>query len=486
MIPTVVTGISNPQIRGEGLFAAGTTSFFYINFPDTMGNLYDPSDIDLTITDPNSNVIVDAVDLEKLDIGQYYYEWNIAADVTEGVFTILVAYTYHTASGATTTSYSDTFVVGEQPTDTMSNEMLALSTYLNTLLGQAQKVPVFNEIGRLNRARTIAEFTFPRWNQTPGVKVFVNEDPKESGYYVDWYNGKIQFTNALTEIDEVTASYDFRWFPTPQIYSFVEQGINVINVYPPQSIYTVLSLPERWGVVALHAAAIEGIRALMAELMWQEPIKVFGGLDRADKVFNQFDTLKKNYEDQLQKELEQKKYGPYEGLTRTITVPEYTLPGGRCFAKDTMILCKLGSHTCFSTIADIYKTYVNGLDISVLSHNEKQQVISQERIYKIWHSGIKDVYEVYTSSGKSVKTSADHLFYIVGKGYLPLKSVHVNDMILTTHNNSSISYDFVKSIMYHSKTDTYDIEVPSTENLFANGIKCHNSRWFRYLFKGSS
>ena len=65
------------------------------------------------------------------------------------------------------------------------------------------------------------------------------------------------------------------------------------------------------------------------DLHFQEPAKVFGGMDRADKLMGSFDTLKKNIEEDLNNWYEQKKFGPYLGLTKTYTTPEFTLPGGR-------------------------------------------------------------------------------------------------------------------------------------------------------------
>jgi hypothetical protein len=40
------------------------------------------------------------------------------------------------------------------------------------------------------------------------------------------------------------------------------------------------------------------------------------------------ETLKKNYEEEFTRLLEQKKFGRYP-RTKAITVPEFTLPGGR-------------------------------------------------------------------------------------------------------------------------------------------------------------
>lgn len=329
MLPPVISEAGDPVIRADGYFSVNTTGFIYFDFPDINGDLYDPSDIDITITDPNLNTVVSATELDKLDVGQYVYEWEITGSATEGVYTLLVQYTVHTSSGSSTESFTKTFVVGEQPSDETSDAMLAMASYMQTQLGRAQRIPVFDEVGRLNNARTVAEYNFPQWNQTSGVKVRVNGVLKESGYYVDYWNGKVQFSNPLTEIDQVTTSYNFRWFKTAEIYRFIEQGVEIVNVYPPASTYTVVTLPLRFGIVALHAAAVEAFRALMAELAWQEPVKVFGGPERADKAFNYFDTVKKNLEGQLEKELEAKLKQPYVGLTKTVTVPEYTLPGGR-------------------------------------------------------------------------------------------------------------------------------------------------------------
>ena len=77
------------------------------------------------------------------------------------------------------------------------------------------------------------------------------------------------------------------------------------------------------------AAAVFIMQRWMTDILFQEPAKIFGGLDRANEIFAHMNELKKNYEDRLDKMLEQKKNFPYLGLTKTVTVPEFTLPGGR-------------------------------------------------------------------------------------------------------------------------------------------------------------
>ena len=124
-------------------------------------------------------------------------------------------------------------------------------------------------------------------------------------------------------------SYNFRWFTDAELDGFLEQGVNIVNIWPPQSTYTVRTIDDRWLIAAEYAAAVDVLRRWMMDILFQEPAKIFGGPQRANEIFGHMDTLKKNYEDRLNKMLEMKKYGPYVGLTRTVTIPEFTLPGGR-------------------------------------------------------------------------------------------------------------------------------------------------------------
>ena len=103
----------------------------------------------------------------------------------------------------------------------------------------------------------------------------------------------------------------------------------MFNQYPPQSVYLLTSLPPRYGVTVAHQAAVFLLRRLIMDLHFQEPAKVFGGMERSDKLMGSLDTLKKNMEEEISKLYDQKKYQPYVGLTKTVTVPEFTLPGGR-------------------------------------------------------------------------------------------------------------------------------------------------------------
>ena len=327
-IPHIVPGVGTPQTDGQGTFVVGSLAFFYIDFFDTLGQLFDPSDINVTILDSGGTVIATIPDADKLEIGTYAISWDIPTTTVPGQYTLSVEYITETVSGTVTNIYTEDFVVIETGSY-IDHRQLAFRAYLESLIGYTQKCPVFNEPARLNKARVIASLTFPRWNQIAGAQVFINGQPREAGFAVDYLNGKVTFNTPLSIYDQATVSYNFRWLTDEELDGFVVNGFNIFNNWPPHSVYNITNLPERFAAPVFYGAAIDVIRRWMMDVQFQEPAKIFGGLEMASKIFGQMDTLKKNYEDWLEKILEQKKYGPYVGLTRTVTVPEFTLPGGR-------------------------------------------------------------------------------------------------------------------------------------------------------------
>ncbi len=324
--------ITTPSASGEltEAFLAGSEAVFFFTFSDIAGDLFDPSDIDIVITEPDGTEAKTADSIDRLRLGQYAFLWNVPQTATSGAYTIRVTFVTETDDGPTTSSFTEKFIVGElEGTNIWSVNRTAMRRFLETLIGQTQRIPMFNEIGRLNKARTVAKFSFPRWNQSSGVDVYLNGSAKESGFTVDYIKGKIEFDNPLSAYDEVTADFNFRWFTDGELDDFVEQGINIVNIWPPQTNYSIFNIhtAAKWGIVAEHAAASYALRAWIMNIQFQEPAKIFGG--NLDRVISTFQEQKKNYEEGMYKMLEQKKFGPYEGLTKTVTVPEFTLPGGR-------------------------------------------------------------------------------------------------------------------------------------------------------------
>lgn len=320
----------SPNVDRRGEFVQGTDALFFFSFPDLEGELYDPSDIDISITDPSDTEVESATEAEKVEDGQYAYVWSIPSDADTGLYTITVTFTIEKATGPDTGTFTEQFVVTEAATTAILDpKTLAARTMLEYLLGYTQRIPVFREPARMNKTRTAAELTFPRWNQPAGAKIWLNGELYTDQVTINWLKGTLEFSSPLSQYDEVTADYNFRWFSDDELDNFIVQAINVFNQYPPHSAYRLYNVPERYFITMEYQAVVIALRRLLMDLMYQEPIKVYGGPQNWDNILQRLERLKENYEKELEKLYEQKKYGPYVGLTRTVTVPEYTLPGGR-------------------------------------------------------------------------------------------------------------------------------------------------------------
>jgi hypothetical protein len=110
---------------------------------------------------------------------------------------------------------------------------------------------------------------------------------------------------------------------------FLNNGVQRMNMYPPVSYHSLERMPSRFIPIVIYSAVVDALREMMLSVQFQEPQLIFGSTERAQSVFGNFDTLKKNYEETLKGMLDAKKVGPYTGLTRMVVVLEYTLPGGR-------------------------------------------------------------------------------------------------------------------------------------------------------------
>lgn len=334
-LPPIIETPGTNHVDGTGSFVQGSQAVFFLTFSDINGEVFSPSDINVSIKDPDDTEVEAISSADQMSIGRYAVIWDIPSDADTGKYTLEVNYTYETTSGPEDSSFSEYFVVQEETSNVISIRRLAWRAYLEALIGYSQRIPVFHEHARMNNNLTVANLSFPRsiksgpWNQSAGVEVLVNNKNIESGFTVDYLRGLVMFDKPLSEYDQVMVSYNFRWFKDEELDAFIAQAVNLFNNWPPHSSYGINNMPERYGIAVFYGAAVDAIRRWMMDVQFQEPAKIFGGLDRANTIFGQMSDLKKNYEEWLDKILEQKKYGPYVGLTQTITTPEFTLPGGR-------------------------------------------------------------------------------------------------------------------------------------------------------------
>ena len=495
----------------RGTFVQGTTATVMLKITDFDGNPRDPDDIQVTIQtnfgETGDPTVIEINVPEKASKGFYIYDWEIEDDQIPGSYQAIWEYDI---DGFTEFNIQDLTVVEDTDVETelyhgAAYEMrLALESYLAC----AQSIPIYFEQARPTLNSKIYRFSFSRWNQTTGVKVYRNgSEMVTSGMNVDYFKGEVEFSSALTQYDMIAADYNFRWFSDEELNEFLENAVRTFNTFPPHSGYTLASISNsntRFIPGILYKAATDALRKLMMCLQFQQPQQVFGGPEGAQKAFSNLETLKKNYEEEWKLLYEMKKLGPYVGLTRSIVVPEYTLPGGRCLLSETLVkytvmnefkyqnrhmsyqpLRALGSfplHVSCSSLRTLYEEMNSGKEINILSQHDQTGELCFSPVSHIWKSDNKDVYELKLDSGDEIASSKEHLFYVNGK-YIPLMQIKVGDTMVVSDGDKKKESE-VKSIKKFAKSEMYDLEVPYTSNLFANGIKCHNSRWFRMLFKG--
>jgi hypothetical protein len=314
----------------KGEFKQGTTANLYLKIVQLSGQAVDPYNIVCTVSGPeeeSSGSEVSSGIPFKADEGFYIYSWNIETD--QNVGTYLIDWEY-TVDEETLHEYQSIVVTdGEIAAPYFYTETWkAYRTALEHHIVCAQSIPVYYEQARPSYDKGTFKFTFSNWNTSAGARVYRNEQLVSSGIKIDYYNGKIIFDDALLPQDQVNVDYNFRWFSDDDLNRFLLNSLQTVNSYPPHSGYTLQSLPSRYTPAVLYGAAKDALRQLMMCLNFQQPAQVFGGTEEAQKAMSNFETLKQNYNSDWEKLLEQKKYGPYPS-TRLISVPEYTLPGGR-------------------------------------------------------------------------------------------------------------------------------------------------------------
>lgn len=313
----------------RGTFKQGTIGLLLVKITDFDGNPCDPDTItiDIVYDEDGSSLVTDGVG-EKFAEGFYIYELTLETDADVGDYT--VTWTYDLDGDINTEVQSIT--VADVDRDKNNRSMYfgisaEVRDTLETYIRCTQRIPVYWEQAMQTADRSTCYFTFPRWNQSAGkTKIFRNDNIITEGIEIDYFKGRVSFDTPLSSYDKVFAQYNFQWFSEDDLNQFLLTAIRNFNTFPPQTTYSFSTLPDTWRGVVMYGAAIDAIREMLMCLQFQEPRLIF---EDADRAFQNLETLKKNYEDMWSKLTENKKLGPYVGLTKTIVVPEFTLPGGR-------------------------------------------------------------------------------------------------------------------------------------------------------------
>lgn len=325
-IPAELKTSANANIKGQ--MAPGTDATLSLSVTDFSGSSIDADEIDISIYDGNGTAVVSAGTPQRLAKGMYSFIWTIPSAQQPGVYT--VSWRYREAG--VDRYQQDKFQVTASPTgskSTYSPMLKYMMTALDYYISCAQHIPVYFQQARPSKDRKTFQFSFNKWNQSNGVIVYRNKHQIISeGYSIDYENGLVIFDQKQTAYDMVYVDYNFRWFTQQELAQYVRDAVAYVNAYPPNLNYSVDNIPQQWAGIAILQAAVNAIRKLMFCLQFQQPAQVFGGTDKANQAFGNLNTLKQNYQDQINKALEQKKYGPLPMISSTST-SQIALPSSR-------------------------------------------------------------------------------------------------------------------------------------------------------------
>jgi len=315
----------------RGTFEQGELTTLKLMLTDFKGNSIDPESITLSVFD-DDNLEVETGSPEKIVKGFYVYDWLIPADQEPGPHSVVWSYTidgdqFQNLQGIIVVTKTTTSTISGSP---YSDKISLIRKSLEYHISCAQNIPVYDEEGRICEDSRSVRFNFPRWNQNHLTRIYRNQKLVTGGISINYFKGEVIFEEPLHEdYDVVNADYNFRWFEDEALDRFLSNALHIVNAYPPVGHRTLVSIEDRYLPSVLYGAAIDALRQLILCLQFQEPKEVFGGEEGAKNAAGAFDTLKQNFEKSFENLLEQKKYGPYRGLTKMNTTPEFTLPGGR-------------------------------------------------------------------------------------------------------------------------------------------------------------
>jgi hypothetical protein len=133
-----------------------------------------------------------------------------------------------------------------------------------------------------------------------------------------------------------------------------------------------------------------------------------------------------------------------------------------CFTKGTLVLATDGLKPIENII----------VGDSIYSYNIEKNTIESSKVAKTFKSQSQEIFEVVTGNEK-VMVTAQHPFYVEGKGWVKVKDLQIGDSLKTRGNNKEQIANITKC---NRDEDVYNIEVEGNHNYFVtnSNILVHN------------
>lgn len=308
-------------------FAQGQIATLTAQFVTSPAGMpIDVPDATIQIIGPGGVDVVSATAMTHVYTGFYFFDWTIPMSQPVDAYTARVTGTVQGVQTAMTV-YVQVVLAGTPTPASPSQRTAEFIAALETYIGAAQRIPVYNEVALPMQTRDQVRLTWPRWNLSNHL-IFLNNHIITTGYVIDLDTAQITFTKPLHETDKIDATYNFRWFSQLDMIRFLADSLSQINLESPGTSFTLDTVPDSYVGVMLMGAAKNAIKQMLFSLAFQEPATVFGGPDGVKNAISTFQSLKENYEKEFATDKKQIKKAVYPKIA-SIVQPEYTLPGGR-------------------------------------------------------------------------------------------------------------------------------------------------------------
>jgi hypothetical protein len=309
------------------LYAQGQTATITALFVTSPAGMpIDVPDATIQITGPGASVVLAPTAMTHVMTGFYFYDYAIPNSLPVNTYTVLIS---GTVLGVPTAMsiYMQVVAAGTTTPVSASQRTAELIAALETYVGCAQRVPVYNEVPRRNPSSDIWRLTWPRWN-LGNHEVRLNNELIDTGFTMNLDSATLTFTRPLHPSDKLLVSYNFRMFSQIDMIRFLTDALSQMNLEPPGTGFTLDTVPDTYVGVLMMGAAKNAIKHMLFCLAFQEPATIFGGPDRVKDAISTFQSLKENNEKEFERDKKQIKKAVYPRIG-AIVAPEFTLPGGR-------------------------------------------------------------------------------------------------------------------------------------------------------------
>ena len=351
------------------------------------------------------------------------------------------------------------------------------------LIQEVQEIQGQREQGRMDASRTTVSFGFDKWNRTFTPVIYKNNQIQSSGYTIP-YDGTVTFAAALSANDVIHADYKFGLFSDGELIQLMETALQRFNLTPPPSSYTLDNVPG-WAIAApVFGAASLALQRILFSFVFQHTAIIYldkfqeriGILEKLIDIYNgYFDAFKEAKKSKL----------PAIGA---ISVPEYSLPGGRTFAKQGLCQTDYNQYMNFDSM---YNKWIEGGKTKVLTYDYKNRPVFGD-VADMEYEGKKHVFNVAVCHGdganlvtNEIQTSMDHK-YETPYGMMRLKYLPPGSKVYVKANDGKKTVGRIVARDYAGYEECYEIEVPKYHKFACNNVMGKNSRFFRYLYKGAS